>query len=46
MCNGPCAENRPTLMAGAGAKSIGDWTVVTRGDGKTVCAYKGKPLYA
>ena len=46
MCNGPCADNWPPLMASADAKSSGDWTVVTRDDGKTMWAYKGKPLYA
>jgi predicted lipoprotein with Yx(FWY)xxD motif len=46
MCNGPCAENWPPLMASADAKAMGDWTVVTRDDGKTMWAYKGKPLYA
>jgi predicted lipoprotein with Yx(FWY)xxD motif len=45
MCNGPCAENWPPLMASADAKPMGDWTVVTRDDGKTMWAYKGKPVY-
>ena len=45
MCNGPCAENWPPLMASADAKATGDWTVVTRDDGKMMWAYKGKPLY-
>jgi predicted lipoprotein with Yx(FWY)xxD motif len=27
------------------AKAMGDWTVVTRDDGKMTWAYKGKPLY-
>ncbi|WP_458757349.1 COG4315 family predicted lipoprotein [Afipia sp. TerB] len=44
-CNGPCAENWPPLMASADAKASGDWTVVTRDDGKKMWAYKGKPLY-
>jgi predicted lipoprotein with Yx(FWY)xxD motif len=44
-CNGPCAENWPPLMAAADAKGSGDWTVVKRDDGKTMWAYKGKPLY-
>jgi predicted lipoprotein with Yx(FWY)xxD motif len=46
MCNGPCAENWPPLMASADAKPSGEWTVVARDDGKTMWAYKGKPLYA
>jgi predicted lipoprotein with Yx(FWY)xxD motif len=45
MCNGPCAENWPPLMASADAKPTGDWTVVKRDDGKMMWAYKGKPLY-
>jgi predicted lipoprotein with Yx(FWY)xxD motif len=45
MCNGPCAENWPPLMAGADAKASGDWTVLARDDGKKMWAYKGKPLY-
>ena len=44
-CNGPCAENWPPLMASADAKASGDWTIVTRDDGKKMWAYKGKPLY-
>jgi predicted lipoprotein with Yx(FWY)xxD motif len=44
-CNGKCAENWPPLMAAANAKASGDWSVVTRDDGKKMWAYKGKPLY-
>ena len=44
-CNGPCAGNWPPLMAGADAKDMGAWTVVTRDDGAKQWAYKGKPLY-
>lgn len=43
-CNGPCAGNWPPLSAAGGAAS-GDWTTVTRDDGSTQWAYKGKPLY-
>ena len=32
-------------MAGAGAASTGDYSVVTRDDGGKQWAYKGKPLY-
>jgi len=46
MCNGPCAENWPPLIASADAKAMGDWSMVTRDDGKMMWAYKGKPLYA
>ena len=45
MCNGPCAENWPPLMAGADAKATGDWTILARDDGKMMWAYKSKPLY-
>ena len=45
VCNGPCAQNWPPLMAAADAKADGDWTVVTRDDGAKQWAYKGKPLY-
>jgi predicted lipoprotein with Yx(FWY)xxD motif len=45
MCNGPCAENWPPLMAADGAKPTTDMTIVVRDDGKKMWAYKGKPLY-
>ncbi|MGY0779614.1 COG4315 family predicted lipoprotein [Azospirillum argentinense] len=44
-CNGQCATNWPPLMAPAGAKAMGDYSVVTRDDGSMQWAYKGKPLY-
>ena len=44
-CNGPCATNWPPLMASADAKSMGEYTIVTRDDGGKQWAYKGKPLY-
>lgn len=44
-CNGQCLMNWPALGAAADAKSMGDWTVVTRDDGSKQWAYKGKPLY-
>ena len=44
-CNGPCAANWPPLMAQAGDKATGDYTLITRDDGKQQWAYKGKPLY-
>lgn len=44
-CNGQCAANWPPLMAPAGAKPMGDYTVITRDDGSMQWAYKGKPLY-
>lgn len=45
MCNGPCAANWPPLYAGDGAMASGDYSIVTRDDGKQQWALKGKPLY-
>ncbi|MDB5800999.1 MAG: hypothetical protein JWL63_1938 [Rhodocyclales bacterium] len=45
VCNGQCATNWPPLMVTEGATASGDWSVVTRDDGKKQWAYKGKPLY-
>jgi predicted lipoprotein with Yx(FWY)xxD motif len=45
VCNGPCANNWPPLMAGADARSDGDWAVITRDDGGKQWSFKGKPLY-
>ena len=45
MCNGPCADNWPPLMAADDAKPTADMTIVVRDDGKKMWAYKGKPLY-
>ena len=45
VCNGPCANNWPPLMAAADAKDAGDWTVITRDDGSKQWSFKGKPLY-
>ena len=45
VCNGPCATNWPPLMAMDTDKANGDYTVVTRDDGKQQWAIKGKPLY-
>src|SRR5688572_5479371 len=45
VCNGPCAQNWPPLMAQASDQSSGDWSVVTRDDGSRQWAYKGKPVY-
>ena len=44
-CNGKCAANWPPLMATAGAKTEGKYSVITRADGSKQWAYKGKPLY-
>jgi len=45
VCNGPCATNWPPLMAMDTDKPQGDFTVITRDDGKKQWAIKGKPLY-
>ena len=45
VCNGPCATNWPPLMAAAGARASGEWSIITRDDGGKQWAYKGKPLY-
>jgi predicted lipoprotein with Yx(FWY)xxD motif len=44
-CNGQCAQLWPPHFAAADAKANGDWSIVSRGDGKKQWAYKGKPLY-
>lgn len=45
VCNGQCAINWPPLLAAETDKPSGDWSIVTRDDGKKQWAYKGKPLY-
>ena len=45
VCNGPCAVNWPPLMASETASAAGDYTIITRDDGKKQWAMKGKPLY-
>lgn len=44
-CNGPCATNWPPLYVMDGESASGDYSVVTRDDGKKQWAFKGKPLY-
>jgi predicted lipoprotein with Yx(FWY)xxD motif len=44
-CYDKCATNWPPLMADAGAKADGDFTLVERKDGSMQWAYKGLPLY-
>ena len=44
-CNGKCAENWPPLMAGDGAKSLAEFTIVVRDDGGKQWAHRGLPLY-
>jgi predicted lipoprotein with Yx(FWY)xxD motif len=45
VCNDACANNWPPLMAAAGDAASGDYSVITRDDGKKQWAFKGKPLY-
>ena len=44
-CNGPCAANWPPLMAMDSDTASGDYSIITRDDGKKQWALKGKPLY-
>lgn len=44
-CNGPCAANWPPLMADSTQVVSGNYSVITREDGKKQIAYKGMPLY-
>lgn len=44
-CNGPCAGNWPPLFATDSDVASGDYSIVTRDDGKKQWAIKGKPLY-
>jgi predicted lipoprotein with Yx(FWY)xxD motif len=45
LCNGPCANNWPPLLANADSTSSDDYSVIMRDDGSKQWAYKGKPLY-
>jgi predicted lipoprotein with Yx(FWY)xxD motif len=45
VCNGPCADNRPPFLAQESDKAEGDYTIITRADGKKQWALKGRPLY-
>ena len=45
MCNGPCATNWPPLLIDGSPAVSGDYSVITRDDGKKQLAYKGMPLY-
>jgi len=45
VCNGPCAANWPPFMAADTDKASGDYSIITRDDGKKQWAIKGKPLY-
>ena len=45
MCNGPCATNWPPLMAAESDQATGNYSIITRDDGKKQWAVKGKPVY-
>ena len=45
MCNDACATNWPPLFALSGDAASGDYSIITRDDGKKQWALKGKPLY-
>lgn len=45
VCNAQCAINWPPLLVEANAQASGDYSVITRDDGKKQLAYKGLPLY-
>ena len=44
-CNGKCTNAWPSLMAGDGAKSVDEFTIVVRDDGGKQWAHRGLPLY-
>ena len=45
ICNGPCAANWPPLLIDGSPTVSGDYSVITRDDGKKQLAYRGMPLY-
>lgn len=44
-CVDACAQNWPPLLADAGAKAMGEYSLIKRADGALQWAYRGKPLY-
>ena len=44
-CNGDCAVKWPPVLAADGARAGGDYSIVTRDDGRKQWAFRGKPLY-
>jgi predicted lipoprotein with Yx(FWY)xxD motif len=44
-CNDACASNWPPLFATNDDAAKGDYSIITRDDGKKQWALKGKPLY-
>ena len=45
VCNDAWAKNWPPLLAKTGGAANGEYSLVTRDDGATQWAFKGKPLY-
>jgi predicted lipoprotein with Yx(FWY)xxD motif len=45
-CNGQCANLWLPLIATTGASASGDFSLITRADGRKQWAYKNKPLYS
>jgi predicted lipoprotein with Yx(FWY)xxD motif len=45
VCNGPCATSWPPLAARPDATVGGGFSVISRDDGSTQWAYRGRPLY-
>jgi predicted lipoprotein with Yx(FWY)xxD motif len=44
-CYGDCANNWPPLLVDVNSTSYGEYSIITRNDGKKQFAFKGKPLY-
>jgi predicted lipoprotein with Yx(FWY)xxD motif len=44
-CNGKCTESWIPFTAAADAQASGDFTVIIRGDGSKMWAYRYRPLY-
>lgn len=44
-CVDRCIAAWPAVVAPAGAKPVGKWTVIARADGTGQWAYDGKPVY-
>lgn len=44
-CVDRCATAWPPVVAPAGAKPVGKWTVIARADGSSQWAVDGKPVY-
>jgi predicted lipoprotein with Yx(FWY)xxD motif len=45
-CNGQCANLWLPLIATTDERASGDYSLITRSDGRKQWAYKGKPLYS